>query len=214
MHNTNVASNAGQIRGCTSLGASISMATEAMIFVDSHNMKLTAPLTGDTLLSRLVMPRAIKAPGRATIAAPYNADHANSCLPVNSIANNAVTTPTATCAPTTRHGDSGGCLARRADACSLVSGLKAALPGAAASSSSSSQVRMVSFRLAVRPPSGPVLSGEVSKALRLYEETRSPPQPRRQRAPQCLGNAPAQGASPHNAGLGGTCSGPSSPSRP
>ena len=96
MHNTSAASNAGQLRGCTSLGASISMATEAPIFVDSHNMKLTAPLAGDTLLSRLVMPRAINAPGRATMAAPYNADHATSSLPVNNIASSAVATPTAT----------------------------------------------------------------------------------------------------------------------
>ena len=54
-------SNAGQLRGCTSLGASISMATETPIFTNSHDMKLTALTPGDMLESRLVMPRAINA---------------------------------------------------------------------------------------------------------------------------------------------------------
>ena len=70
MHSTIPTSNAGQLSGCTSLGASISMATETPIFVISQNMKLTALAPGDVLVIRLVMPRAIKAPGTTTVAAP------------------------------------------------------------------------------------------------------------------------------------------------
>ena len=70
MHSTKPTSKAGQLRGCTSFGASISMAIETAIFTISHNMKLTALLPGDMLVSRLVMPRAIKAPGNTTVAAP------------------------------------------------------------------------------------------------------------------------------------------------
>jgi hypothetical protein len=40
------------------------------ILTISHNMKLTALAPGDTLDRRLVMPRAIKAPGTTTVAAP------------------------------------------------------------------------------------------------------------------------------------------------
>jgi hypothetical protein len=57
-------------QGCTSFGASISIATETPILTISHNMKLTALAPGDTLDRRLVMPRAIKAPGTTTVAAP------------------------------------------------------------------------------------------------------------------------------------------------
>ena len=70
MHNTRPASNAGQLRGCTILGASASMATETAILTISHNMKLTALLPGDMLESLLVMPRANSAPGTTTVAAP------------------------------------------------------------------------------------------------------------------------------------------------
>ena len=80
MHTTRPTSSAGQLRGCTSFGASISMTTETPIFTISHNMKLTALAPGDTLESRLVMPRAIKAPGTTTTAAPYSADQ-NHLLP-------------------------------------------------------------------------------------------------------------------------------------
>ena len=79
MHSTRPTSSAGQLKGCTNFGASISMATETAILTISHNMKLTALAPGDMLLSRLVMPRAIKAPGTTTVAAPYSADHPTSC---------------------------------------------------------------------------------------------------------------------------------------
>ena len=108
MHTTRPTSNAGQLSGCTSFGASISMATETPIFTDSHNMKLTALTPGDMLDSRLVMPRAIKAPGTTTAAAPYSADHACSRPPPSSHANSATTPPTAACTATTRHGDTCG----------------------------------------------------------------------------------------------------------
>ena len=69
MHNTRPTSKAGQLKGCTSFDASASMAIETAILTASHNMKLTALAAGDMLESRLVMPRAIKAPGTTTVAA-------------------------------------------------------------------------------------------------------------------------------------------------
>ncbi len=66
MQRTKPASNAGQLNPCTSFGASISMAIETAILTISHNMKLTALAPGDMLLRRLVMPRAISAPGTTT----------------------------------------------------------------------------------------------------------------------------------------------------
>ena len=70
MHNTRPTSSAGQLNVCTIFGANISMATETTIFTIVHNRTLTALLPGDMLLSLLVMPRAIKAPGTTTAAAP------------------------------------------------------------------------------------------------------------------------------------------------
>lgn len=151
MHSTMPTSNAGQLRGCTSFGASTSMATETPILTTSHNMKLTALLPGDMLENRLVMPRAIKAPGTTTVAAPYSTDHPNSFFPVTSDASAASTTPTPTWTSTTRQGDSGGSLARKACACSLVS----ALNFSAAASSSRSQ----SFQSAFDMGSGIGLHG-------------------------------------------------------
>ncbi len=52
------------------VGASTSIATETPNFNISQNMKLAALAKGETLLSLLVMPRAIKAPGNTTVAAP------------------------------------------------------------------------------------------------------------------------------------------------
>ena len=80
MHSTSATSKAGQLKCGTNLGAPISSATETAIFTISHDMKLTADTPGDMLVSRLVMPRAIKAPGTTTVAAPYSTDHATSCL--------------------------------------------------------------------------------------------------------------------------------------
>ncbi len=70
MQTTRLTSNAGQLNGCTIFGANASISTETAIFTISHNMKLTALAPGDTLLIRLLMPRAIKAPGTTTTAAP------------------------------------------------------------------------------------------------------------------------------------------------
>ena len=70
MHNTRPTSKAGQLKGCTIFGAKTNIATVAPIFTNSHNMKLTALLTGDMLDNLLVMPRAINAPGTTTAAAP------------------------------------------------------------------------------------------------------------------------------------------------
>ena len=48
----------------------MSMSTDTAIFTNSHDMKLTALLMGDMLESELVMPRAIRAAGNTTVAAP------------------------------------------------------------------------------------------------------------------------------------------------
>lgn len=74
MHSTIVASSAGQLRGCTHFGASISMAIETPNFTMLQNMTPTALAPGDTLVRGLVIPRAIKAPGTTTTAAPYSAE--------------------------------------------------------------------------------------------------------------------------------------------
>ena len=132
MHNTSAASNAGQLKGCTSFGASISMAIETPIFTRLHTITLTALAPGDTVDIRLVMPRAIKAPGTTAVAAPYSADHTTSGLPKSSHANAAITPPTIICIATTRHGDSDGLFARKARASSAVR----ALTGGSCSSSS------------------------------------------------------------------------------
>lgn len=70
MHTTSATSKAGQLNDCTSFGASTSITTETEIFSNSHNMKLTALTPGDTLEKRLVMPRAMRAEGPTTTAAP------------------------------------------------------------------------------------------------------------------------------------------------
>lgn len=123
MHTTKPTSSAGQTRGCTMRPASTSISTETAIFTASHNMKLTADVPGAMLESRLVMPRAIKAPGNTTAAAPYNSDHPTSLLPVASQPIKAATTPTPDCTTTTHQGDTTGSLARSAAACSRVSGV-------------------------------------------------------------------------------------------
>ena len=95
MHTTRVTSKAGQLRPGTTLGASISMATETAILPNSHNMTLTAETAGAKLEIRLVMPRAIKAPGTTTVAAPYSADHARPAEPNTNSTKTAITDPTA-----------------------------------------------------------------------------------------------------------------------
>src|SRR5439155_12910158 len=109
------------------------MVTETPIFTISHSMKLTALTPSDILESRLVMPRASKAPGTTTVAAPYSADHATSERPVTSHASPATPAPTAACAATTHHGDTVGCLSLKACASSRVSLLKGKSSAASAS---------------------------------------------------------------------------------
>ena len=70
MHSTKVASNTGQLKGCTSFGASISMTIETPIFTVLHSITLKVLLPTDRLDTLLVMPRAIKAPGSTATSAP------------------------------------------------------------------------------------------------------------------------------------------------
>lgn len=70
MHTTRPTNRAGHTSGCTILPATTNIASETPIFTISHNMKLTADAPGAMLESLLVMPRAIKAPGKTTVAAP------------------------------------------------------------------------------------------------------------------------------------------------
>src|SRR5215510_8913125 len=55
-HAAKAASSAGQLNGCTTLGAATSNATVAPIFTISQTMTPTADTAGDTLENRLVMP--------------------------------------------------------------------------------------------------------------------------------------------------------------
>lgn len=123
MHSTMAASKAGQLKGCTIIGASNSMATEKPILTNSHDMKLTALLTADMPEGRPVVPRANNAPGTTTTAAPYSSDHAHIEFRVTSPASKAITPPKAAWAATTHHGESTGWLARQAAASCLVSDL-------------------------------------------------------------------------------------------
>jgi hypothetical protein len=128
MHSTKATSSAGQLKGCTSFGASISSATETPILTISHSMKLAALLPGDMLDNRLVMPRAINRPGSTTTAAPYSADSPVIGLPVKSHTKAATTTPSPACTATTRQGEIVGSLERRACASCGVSAFEGALP--------------------------------------------------------------------------------------
>ena len=105
MQTTKDTSKAGQLKGCTSIGAAASNTTDIAILINSHNMKLTALAPGDTLESLLVMPRAIKTAGTTTTADPYKADAPTDTLCVMAPKSNATTPPTAACAATTRQGD-------------------------------------------------------------------------------------------------------------
>ncbi len=168
MHSTIVASNAGQLRGCTSFDASISMATETAIFTTLHDMTLTALAPGDTLLSRLVMPRAIRAPGTTTTAAPYSAEPSIPSAPPISPHSRALDTPIAACAATTHHGDTRDELfATRACASCRESLLNRTGPSSSASSAHGS-CRSVRFDV-VEVTNAP------SKAAGLYGQTRAGP---------------------------------------
>ena len=70
MHSTIVTSIAGQTRPGTMRGATMSMTIAAPILTNPHHNMLTALTIGEIELIRLVAPRAIKAPGSATTAAP------------------------------------------------------------------------------------------------------------------------------------------------
>jgi hypothetical protein len=77
----------------------MSNATDTEIFTNSHNMKLTALAPGFMLDSRLVMPRAIRAAGTTTTAAPQSADRAVEPSPVTSHTSADATAPTPACTP-------------------------------------------------------------------------------------------------------------------
>src|SRR6478609_4769800 len=64
------ASSTGQTTPGTIRDASTSIATEAAIFTNPQPIMLTVLTTGDSDESGLVAPRAIKAPGTTTTAAP------------------------------------------------------------------------------------------------------------------------------------------------
>ncbi len=70
MHTTSPTSKAGHTKGCTILLATTNIASDTPILTNSHNMKLTADAPGAMLDNLLVMPRAIKAAGNTTVAAP------------------------------------------------------------------------------------------------------------------------------------------------
>ena len=74
MHTTIVISNAGQLRSGTTFTAITSRAIATPIFSIYQNRKPTAAATGARVPRDI--PRASKALGRTTEAAPYNADQA------------------------------------------------------------------------------------------------------------------------------------------
>ena len=113
-HTARPINRAGQLSGCTICGANASISTETPILTASHNMKLTALPAADTLLSRLLRPRAIKAPGTTTAQAPYSADANTETSAVTHHATKATITPTAACAATTHQTGTWGCLLRKA----------------------------------------------------------------------------------------------------
>lgn len=168
MHSTIVASNAGQLRGCISFGASISMAIETPNFTMLQTITPTALAPGDTLVRGLVIPRAIKAPGTTTTAAPYSAElNQPSAAPAcpKSQANEAAATPTAACTAITHHGDTRrGLRATRSRACSRVRLVNSAWP------SSSAHGAERRFRADVLE-----VTDESSKACKLYGQTRAGP---------------------------------------
>lgn len=63
-------SKAGQLKSGTKRGARTSRTTVKPNFTNSHSMKLTADTPGFKLVSRLVMPRAIRLLGTTTAMAP------------------------------------------------------------------------------------------------------------------------------------------------
>ena len=106
MHTTSAVSITGQLKPGTTRDAPASIASDTSIFTTPQAIMLAVLTSGEIELSRLVAPRAIKAPGRPTTAVPYNAETAATGSPVTAHASKATTAPTATCAATTRHGES------------------------------------------------------------------------------------------------------------
>ena len=111
-------SNAGQLRGCTILGANNNMATENPILTNSHDKKLTALLVDDIPGGRPVVPRANKTPGTTAVAAPYSIDHITTVCPVSNHPIRAATTPSTACTAITCQGDTDGMRAFKAAASS------------------------------------------------------------------------------------------------
>ncbi len=108
------------------------MTTETAILTVLHNITPNALLPTDRVDTLLVIPRAIKAPGSTAMSAPYNADPMKSGRPRINHTTNADKQPTATCAATTRQGESCGLRARKAWASARLSGTTG---GSSASSS-------------------------------------------------------------------------------
>src|ERR1700712_5969325 len=106
MHTTMVTSSAGQLRFGTTLTAIANIAIATPIFSISQNMKPAATATGFRV--PLVMPRANKALGKTTAAAPYSADHTAPLRCVNAQTAAPHNKPAAACAATTPPGDKGG----------------------------------------------------------------------------------------------------------
>lgn len=94
MHTTSVASIKGQLMPGTAREANASIASETSIFSTPQPIMLAVLTTGEIELSGLVAPRAMRAPGTATTAAPYNADHALTGSPVSTHATRAMKAPT------------------------------------------------------------------------------------------------------------------------
>src|SRR5436309_2731333 len=110
MQTTIATSNAGQLKPGTTRGAANSMATATPIFTVSQNMNrnIAAPAAAGVLARFRVMPRASKALGTTTTAAPYSADKAAPlrCVKAQTMAQHS--SPATACTATTRHGDKGG----------------------------------------------------------------------------------------------------------
>ena len=125
MHTTSVASITGQFKPGTNRLAPASIASDTSIFKTPHPIMLAVLTIGEIELIRLVAPRAIKAPGSATTAAPYKAENPTTDSPVTAHASKAITAPTTTCAATTRHDESTSCCCRKTAASAALSGLAA-----------------------------------------------------------------------------------------
>lgn len=70
MHTTSAASITGQFKPGTARDANANIASDTSIFTTPQPIMLAVLTTGEMELSGLVAPRAMRAPGKATTAAP------------------------------------------------------------------------------------------------------------------------------------------------